>query len=128
MLRFFETDEARKSASLSESWSNTGRPVSQASVAQWREGLTERERLLIERIARREMARLGYTPVATEEALDAARIGAVERARYWTAEHVHALRVELRSFRKDKNVWRRWTRAWTLAGLRARLRFTTMLG
>ncbi len=127
MLRFFETDEARKSASLSESWQNTGRPVSQASVEQWRKGLTERERLVIEIVARREMERLGYTPVASPAELDAARIGAVERAGYWLSEHVNSLRVELRSFRKDRNVWRRWARAWTLAGLRARLRVTTLL-
>jgi hypothetical protein len=128
MLRFFETDEAQKSASLSESWSNTGRPVSQASVAQWREGLSDRERFLIELVARQEMTRLGYTPIASARELDAGRVGAAERARYWLEEQVHAVRVEARSFRKDKNVWRRWTRAWTLAGLRARLRIRTLFG
>lgn len=127
MLRFFETDEARKSASLSESWQNTGRPVSRASVEQWRTGLKDRERLLVELVARREMARLGYTPVATVRELDAARVGPGERAGYWVIERLHALRTELRSLRKDKNVWRRWARAWTLGALRARLRVTTAL-
>lgn len=126
MLRFFETDEARKSASLSESWGNTGRPVSQASVEQWRTGLTPRERLIIEHVARAEMARLGYTPVATAAELDAVRIGLSERAGYGLAEGLQSLRIELRSLRKDKNVWRRWTRAVTLAGLRARLRATSL--
>lgn len=126
MLRFFETDEARKSASLSESWGNTGRPVSNASVEQWKKGLTPRERLVVEHIARAEMVRLGYTPLATPAELDAVRIGAGERAGYWWAEALQSVRIELRSIRKDKNVWRRWTRAWTLAGLRARLRVRSM--
>jgi len=122
MLRFFETDEAQKSASLSESWGNTGRPVSQASVEQWKKGLTERERLLVEHVARAEMARLGYPPVATAAALEGVRVGAVERGGYWLAETLQSLKIELRSARKDKNVGRRWARAWTLAFLRLRLR------
>jgi hypothetical protein len=122
MLKFFETDEAQKSASLSESWGNTGRPVSQASVEQWKKGLTERERLLVEHVARAEMARLGYPSVATVAELDAVRVGPFERARYWLAETLQSVKIELRSARKDKNVGRRWARAWTLALLRARLR------
>lgn len=121
MLRFFETDEARKSASLSESWSNTGRPVSAASVEQWKKGLTDRERLLVEYVARRPMERLGYTPVASAAELDAVVVGGPERARYWMEERANALKVEGRSLRKDQNVWRRWSRAWTLRAMRARL-------
>ncbi|MES2640525.1 MAG: sulfotransferase [Myxococcota bacterium] len=128
MLRFFETDEARKSASLSESWGNTGRPVSKASVEQWRTGLTPRERLVVEHVASVEMARLGYTPVATPAELAAVRIGPGERGGYWLAEALQTVRIELRSLRKDKNVWRRWARAWTLAGLRGRLRIASFAG
>lgn len=127
MLRFFDTDEARTSASLSESWANTGRPVSQASVEQWRTGLTPRERLIVEHVASAEMARLGYATVATPPELADVRIGAAERGGYWLAEALQKLRIELRSLRKDKNVGRRWARAWTLAGLRARLRASSAL-
>ncbi len=123
MLRFFETDEARKSASLSESWEKTSRPVSQASVEQFRVGLTERERLLVEWIAREPMTHLGYRPIASAAELDAVRVGAVERLRYAAAERLQSLRIEWRSLRKDKNVGTRWARACTMAWLRARLRF-----
>ena len=124
MLRFFETDEARKSASLSESWGNTGRPMSQASVEQFKLGLTHRERLLVESIAREPMEHLGYHPIASAAELDAARVGTLERLRYATAERLQSLRIEWRSFRKDKNVGTRWARACTMAWLRARLRFS----
>jgi hypothetical protein len=121
MLRFFETDEARKSASLSESWGNTGRPVSQGSVEQFRHGLTPRERLLVEAITRPQMERLGYRPLATSAELDAVHVGMLERARYGAAERLQSLKIELRSLQKDKNVWQRWRRAWTLRWLRTRL-------
>ncbi|MDP2310755.1 MAG: sulfotransferase [Pseudomonadota bacterium] len=127
MLRFFDTDEARKSASLAESWGNTGRPVSRASVEQWRTGLTPRERLIVEHIAGAEMTRLGYAPVATPAELASVRIGVRERGGYELAEGLQSVRIELRSVRKDKNVWRRWARAWTLAGLRVRLRASSAL-
>jgi len=124
MLRFFETDEARKSASLAESWGNTSRPVSRASVEQWKAGLTERERVLVEWITRAPMERLGYRPLATAAELDAMQVGAVEHARYAAEERLQSFRIEWRSFRKDKNVGTRWARACTMAWLRTRLRFT----
>jgi hypothetical protein len=123
MLRFFETGEARKSASLSESWGNTDRPVSKSSVEQFRAGLTPRERLLVEYVARVPMERLGYRPLATPADLDAVHVSRAEHARYWGEERLQSARIELRSLQKDKNVWQRWTRACTLAALRTRLRF-----
>jgi hypothetical protein len=123
MLRFFETDEAKKSASLSESWGNTNRPVSRASVEQWRKGLSDRERLLVEHVTRAQMARLGYAPVATPEELDRVTIGAAEEAKYRFEEWANTWKVELRSARKDKNVGRRWVRSLTLKSLKLRLRF-----
>lgn len=122
MLRFFERDEARKSAGLAESWANTGRPVSTASRERWRRELTVRQRLLVEWTAHREMLRLGYTPVATESELAAVRISPAERARIAAEDRLLEAHVELRSLRKDANVWRRWRRAWTLATIRARRR------
>jgi hypothetical protein len=123
MLKFFETKEARRSASLSESWGNTADPVSARSVGRYRGELSERELLVLEHVAEGPMLRLGYRPLHRESELRTVRIGATERSRFATSERLAWLRAELRSLRNDKNVWRRWRRGlllWRLRRARAR--------
>lgn len=60
MLEYHRSGEARKSGSLSISWKNTSRPVMSGNAAKFRERLTEREILLFEAIACRELDALGY--------------------------------------------------------------------
>ncbi|MFZ5480232.1 MAG: sulfotransferase family protein [Myxococcota bacterium] len=126
MLKFFETDEAKKSASLSESWANTAKPVKSDSVGQFHNSLTAQEIALVEHVCRAEMARLGYAPVTPAAELDAMKVSPIDSARWWVAEQAQALRVEARSVMKDKNVLQRWSRAMLLRRLRMRAAFATL--
>lgn len=119
MLRHFETEEARKSASLQESWKETGRPIHGDSVGRWQGQLTEDEVRLVEAIARDPMRRLGYAPTHPDAELDAVRPGPLERARFWMGERRLWLASEARSAAKDKNVRRRWARGAYVSWLEA---------
>jgi hypothetical protein len=120
MLNFFETDEARKSASLSESWANTAKPVKKDSVGLWRTALPADEIRLVEHVCRAEMARLGYEVSTPDAELDAVHVTALDNARWWMAEQALSIRVEARSALKDKNILQRWSRAMLLRRLRMR--------
>lgn len=121
MLQWFRRDEARRSATLSESWANTASPMQTARQERWRKDLSTEEVVAVEAVARREMAALGYAPVTATETLDRWSIGPVTRARYWASDRASWAKVEARSWMRDKNVARRWRRAWLLRGIRARL-------
>jgi hypothetical protein len=122
MLRFHETEEARKSASLSRSWRNTARPILSDNAGKWESGLRKHEVLQVERIAGPLMAYYGYQPVypdAVEEA------GAEDPGTAWETRLLEgALRIrgELRSLRQDKNHWRRWRRRAVLTDVALRRR------
>lgn len=116
MLGYFETDEARRTASLSESWSNVGSAPKADRVGRARQVLGEDEIALVETICAEGMALLGYTPTAPRAPR---RFSAAERARFAREQAWMDLGIEWRSLRKDKNVWRRWQRAALLRWLRA---------
>ncbi len=120
MLRFFEGKEARRSAALSESWANTGKPVDAGSVARFRAELSERELQLVEAVARGPMRRLGYTTVFDDTTLDAVAPGRRERAGIDAEEARLRATVELRSLLRDRNVGRRWARGAWLSWLELR--------
>lgn len=121
MLEFFKGAEARKSASLSESWKNTAAPIRTEGLQRWKGDLTDTEVLAIEAVAGETMEALGYTPEHPAAARAAFQPGAVQRAGWWLEDEWSWLKVEARSFRRDKNFGRRWARAVLLKRIRAEL-------
>lgn len=122
MLRFFETDAARRSGSLSESWKRTAEPIGEESVARWRGALSDREVCWVEDVAREQMSRLGYALTHDDDTLRAARPGPLRRLWLRLVEQALSLRVEWRSWRRDQNVRLRWARDGLAWRLRARAR------
>jgi hypothetical protein len=115
MLRYFETAEARKGASLCQSWRNTGRPIQSDNHGKYRCELTEPEIAAVEGAARAEMERLGYSltspsPSAPPTWQSLLRCSVLD---FWWR-----LQVECRSLRSDRNHWLRWRRDLTVACLR----------
>jgi hypothetical protein len=119
MLRFFETEEAKTSASLSREWQNTGRPILGANSSRFRERLSANEIRAIERETRPAMRQLGYAPVSEDGA------GGPyfwDLCSYRILNEVARVRVEYRSLRQDRNHRLRWRRAVRMFTLRTRLR------
>jgi hypothetical protein len=114
MLRYHETAEARRSGELSESWKRTAEPIARDNRGKYRKVLSSQEIGWIEGICAEEMAELGYAPDAPPVApvFDAAARAAFGRQERW-----EELRIELRSLLRDRNVARRWRRAWLLRRL-----------
>lgn len=115
MLRYFEGEEARKSAALSESWKNTASPVQKGNHGRWRTELDAQDVRMVEASAAPIMRRLGYetaTPEADLRSFHAplAWIGVLEGA--------YRARVELRLLRTDENHWQRWARDATVRRIR----------
>jgi hypothetical protein len=120
MLRYFETEEAKKSSRLSESWKNTGQPILRDNTKKYLRHLSTDDVRNIEVVAREPMIRLGYE--LTHEAGDLAHVhfSDAERRRFWLEERRLKLRTELRSLKSDRNVGRRWARATMMAYLGVR--------
>jgi len=106
MLAWYTRDEARRSASLSESWANTGKPIQRGSVGRWQQALRPDEVALVETLAGPAMQALGYAG----SGLPPVKVGPLDRARYRLADRAGWLQVEARSLRRDRNVWQRWGR------------------
>ena len=107
----------------STAWANTASPMQTAPQERWRRDLSTEEVVAVEAVARREMVALGYPCVTPTAELDRWVAGPLRRARWWAADRVAWVKVEARSWLRDKNVGRRWRRAWLLRGIRARLVF-----
>ena len=120
MLRFFESEEAKTSASLSREWRNTGAPIMTANFVLFRKKLSESEIEVVEQQARPAMQLLGYTPVAQKPA---EQPGLLRRCYYRLLNELLRLRVEYHSWRQDRNHWLRWGRWMRMLMVRARLRF-----
>lgn len=117
MLTWFAGEEAKKSATLSESWQNTARPMRKERIGRWRKDLPPQDARLIESIAGPVMERLGYP----REMGEGAKTGPMQQVGWWVAEQAGWLQVEARSARRDKNVLQRYRRAVLLKRIRARL-------
>ncbi len=127
MLRYFETDEARTSGALSESWRNTSSPIIKQNARKFERGLSRKEILMVEAECRQTMSAFEYEPTQPAAAASMRHLrgqGPLHRA---VPEAYLRARVELRSLLHDSNHWRRWRRAWTLATIRARLRLSHAL-
>ncbi len=110
MLRFFEGREARKSARLSESWGNTGKPVLTGNTGKYRTRLSPPDILAVEAICAAPMVALGYAPTHSDAALAAFSLTAADRVKIQLTEVAMWAGVELRSMRRDRNHFRRWRR------------------
>jgi hypothetical protein len=117
MLRYFETAEARKSASLSRSWSNTGRDILRDNRGKYRKELSAAEVRLVEVAAREEMEPLGYTPDFPPSAPSRRALWRFRLLDLWSR-----LLVECGSLVADRNHWRRWRRDLAAAYFRVRRR------
>ncbi len=120
MLQWFAGAEAKRSAALAESWSNTAAPMREDRRERWRRDLTPMDARSVEVIAGATMAALGYARAdETSEGVAAARNAGCS---IWLADRWMRARVELRSIRRDKNAWKRWRRGAVMARIRWRLR------
>jgi len=118
MLRFFETDEARRSASLSASWRNTATPIIRDNAGRFARSLSEDEIRTVERICGPLMRRYGYAPRLSGAAAEAGELAG--EVPLWPRAVDQALRVraEFRSLRQDAIHFRRWGRGlllWEIA-------------
>ena len=120
MLRFHEGREAQTSAGLSESWQNTGRPVMSNNAGKYREHLDEREVGMVEAACGALMDRLGYPRDQRDSTFEPS---SPERLQIRLQDLRWRASIELRSLRRDRNHWRRWTRDATMRYLGARYRF-----
>lgn len=99
-LTFFETAEARRSASLCLDWRNTGSRIISGNTGKFARALAPRDIALVEAAAGEEMARFGY-PRAHEGPVP--RTGPRDIVRFWLEEKRRKAQVEWRSLRHDRN-------------------------
>ena len=124
MLRFFETREARTSASLAQDWRNTAVPILSDNANKFLSRMSAEDIAIIEAVAGETMQKLNYQKVGAE--VSAKPAGALRRAHYRLKNELLRLRVEYRSVRHDRNQWLRWRRAMRMFALRARLQFSSV--
>lgn len=137
MLRFFETDDARTSARLSESWKNTGSPILTGNTEKFLKDLSAAELSIVEQICAPTMVRLGYTPLTLDAEAAAtwtpppgspAAPSLPRRAGYRLQDQAWRAQVEWRSLHNDENHWRRWARDATVRALQIQARLRTRRG
>ncbi len=121
MLRWFEGEAARTSASLSESWRHTAAPMQSSRLARYRKDLSATEVAEVEELAGATMVQLGYAPEGPAQAPPSGLAAGLREVRWAVEDDVLALRVELRSAVRDRNVRLRWRRYWLMQRIRARL-------
>jgi hypothetical protein len=121
MLRWFEKEEATRSAALSESWANTAAPMQVSRLNRYRRDLVLEEVADVEEVAGPMLTALGYAPDLPPRA-PLGVLASRWRDLRWALEDDRLwIRVELRSGRKDRNVARRRRRYWLMWRIRWRL-------
>ena len=123
MLRWFDREEAGRSASLSESWKNTAAPMQKDRLARYRRDLSPEEVATVEEIAAPLMKTLGYGLDCPPRAPLVGAAGWWREWRWRLLDDWLWLNVEIRSARRDRNVGRRRARWWTMQKIRWRLVF-----
>ena len=117
MLKYFETEEAQRSGSLSQSWAATAKPIQKDRAGSWKKSLQPKEVAWVEAITGPTMDALGYPRSLPPSDWQPS---AAERFRFGLKERLQELEIELDSLRKDRNVGRRWRRALLLRRLQWR--------
>ncbi|WP_404954579.1 sulfotransferase family protein [Streptomyces sp. 147326] len=115
MLQHHRSAAAQRTAALSRSWSRAGRPIGVDRIGSHRTGLTERERLLVDKVTGPLKQLLGY-PVdpRAPHVRDPSRLDVAVRSA------VARCRVEYRSLREDENYRLRLSRDLYVRRLRVR--------
>lgn len=131
MLKFYRTESARKSESLSGAWKNTASPILKGNRNTFITGLRPAEIRLVEAITGDLMVRFGYPFFSQKQARHQARQlgesfsapepGWLKFLLYRLMNFYWAVRVEIRSMRYDRNYRQFWRRRMFL--LRLHLRF-----
>lgn len=121
MLRWFEREEAARSASLSESWKNTAAPMQTSRLARYRKDLSVEEIATVEELAGPMLTTLGYPLDLPPRTAPTGLAAWVREAGWALLDDWLWLKVEARSAWKDRNVGRRWRRYWLMQRIRTRL-------
>jgi hypothetical protein len=119
MLNFFETQEAKKSGSISAAWKNTSKPIIENNVYKFKKELTRKEICLFEAIAGPELDYFSYAlinPACISEKERAVRAGF--KIGYFVEEVFLMLKVQLRHLFTDKNNSLRFRKYWFLKLIR----------
>lgn len=124
MLNYYLTSEAKKSASLSESWENTSKPILNNNFNKFKTTLSEYEIQLFEAIARQELEFFNYALVNANDNNNAMRKWKV---RYYIAEKLLCFKVQLRALFKDKNSFLRYKKNLFLLLLNLQRTYATKL-
>ncbi|MCF0077624.1 sulfotransferase family protein [Streptomyces lomondensis] len=123
MLRHHDSAAARRTASLSESWSRAGQPIGRDRIGSHRTGLTDNERLLVDRATGPMKERLGYPVDRLAGQIDEpSPLSVAARSALTRCE------VEYRSLRKDDNHRLRIARDLHVRGLHLRFLARRALG
>ena len=109
MLNFFKSDEARKSASISDSWKNTVKPVISSNCGKYRKCLNSNKIRLFESIAVNELEYFSYKiDFFEKEQPKDARFNVA----YYIEEWLLLIKVQTRCFFSDKNNLLRYKKYW----------------
>lgn len=105
MFDFFNTQEAKKSGSLSRAWQNTSSPIMRDNIGKFKTALKTPEITLFEAIAGRELDYLAYKLENPFYILEGLRARGVKfRVKYFREEIFLMLKAQLKSFFTDKNI------------------------
>jgi hypothetical protein len=104
MLRFFESAEARRSASLCHDWRNTGQGFLSGNTRKFLRDLGVEDVALVEAAAEPQMRMLGY-PILSDRGLRQRLLHPMPwtRLAYRVDDRIQKLRVEVASMRNDRN-------------------------
>lgn len=126
MLRYYETPEAAKTASLSRDWSNTALPILPDKAKKYSTDFTTGEIYIVESTVGNLLGEFGYGDNKKNATPNAPSI--IQKCVYRLADLAWRIRVELRSLRNDRNCWRRWQRPINMATFKFKANLRQMKG
>jgi len=119
MLCYQESDEARKSSSISTAWRNTAKPLIKDNAGRFKDKLNFKEIDLFERIAASELNYFSYELSNPFHSLESERRKGVKfRIRYLIEEILLLVKVQIKHFFTDKNNFLRYRKFWFIKGIR----------
>ena len=107
MLRYFQSKEAKKSATLSKSWSKTGEPIQKGNYNKFRTSLHAEEIADVESVCFETMKHFGYKP---DYPLQPPKPSLFTQKWLSIKEQQLRLGIEWHSMWEDKNHLLRWKR------------------
>ncbi len=119
MLNFFDTEEAKKSSSISVAWENTSKPIMRNNINKFKAELTENEIDLFEAIAGQELDYFSYPLQKPFYISENNRARGVKfKIGYLVEEIFLMLKVQLQHLVTDKNNFLRFKKYWFLKFIR----------